>query len=378
VGRVSASAATRTLVVANLRFWPTVAPVMWHELARWRTAAEQIGEQELRALALEKLSGEAFNAEVAATLATLAPRHARTRTVRAIVALEVLFDYLDGRTEDLAGASDPAAQALGLLEALPRSLVCDADAWQPFMGDADGRYLAALGCCVAEHVAELPSFPVVRETALAAARRCAQAQSRLHAAALIGDRQLEEWAREHCADSGLQWREYIGGCASSVLAIHALIAAAAKRTLTLAEAQATDAAYLATGALITMLDSVVDEAKDTSVGHAGYVRLFAAGERAGAARALAREALARASRAPDGAHHAMTLAGVIAYYTTHPGARHGPARPVVRAVRRALSATIWPTLAVMRSWRAAKAAREGLARLPRHLKPGGERRAGQA
>jgi hypothetical protein len=86
---------------------------------------------------------------------------------------------------------------------------------------------------------------------------------------------------------------------------------------------------------------------------------------------LVREALARAWEAPKGAHHAMTLAGVAAYYTTHPGARTPSARDITRMVRAELSPAIWPALAVMRSWRIAKALRSALQtpappRRPRH------------
>jgi tetraprenyl-beta-curcumene synthase len=76
-------------------------------LRRWERRAEQIENPEPRALARGKLRDERFNAEVAATLATLAPRRARKDAVEAIVALEVLFDYLDGLTE--RHASDPLA-----------------------------------------------------------------------------------------------------------------------------------------------------------------------------------------------------------------------------------------------------------------------------
>jgi hypothetical protein len=87
------------LALANARFWPTVAPTVKRELARWQGPAALIDDPALRELAVGKLRDERFNAEVAATLATLAPRPSRTAAARAIVALELLFDYLDGRTE---------------------------------------------------------------------------------------------------------------------------------------------------------------------------------------------------------------------------------------------------------------------------------------
>src|ERR1700690_834612 len=88
--------ALRALAVANARFWPPVLGEPQRELGRSEALAASIADPALRALALGKLAEERFNAEVAATLATLAPRPRRTGAIRGIVALEVLFDYLDG------------------------------------------------------------------------------------------------------------------------------------------------------------------------------------------------------------------------------------------------------------------------------------------
>jgi hypothetical protein len=381
VSEVGSTRQLRALATANLRFWPTVAPAMWRSLSHWREVAAQIPDAGLRRSALEKLDEEAFNAEVAATLATLAPRGVRGQAVEAIVALEVLFDYLDGRTEELAGHADPVGESMRLFAAMTGALggqdageapaATEADratreaatlspegaGRAPGALGADGAYLAALSEFVAARVARLASFTAAREPALAAAVRCAEAQSRLHAATRLGDGQLERWARAQCAGSGLEWREYAGGCASSVLAVHALIATAARPGFSAGEAQALDRAYIATGALITMLDSSVDETADRERGEPGYIRLFEPGERAERARALARLAAARSSEAPDPAHHAMTLAGVAAYYASHPGARGAAARPVMAAVGEELGAGMRPTLAVMQLWRAAKVAR---------------------
>jgi hypothetical protein len=144
-----------------------------------------------------------------------------------------------------------------------------------------------------------------------------------------------------------------------VLAVHALIAAAADPATSPADARALDGAYLAIGGVITMLDSLVDHSTDSARGEPGFIRLFESGEELSAsASALTREALTRARQAPNGEHHVMTLAGVLAYYTSHPGARDPHARAAVHAVRAQLSPTIWPALGVMFAWRAAKRARQ--------------------
>jgi tetraprenyl-beta-curcumene synthase len=356
------------LAAANVRFWPTVAPTVQRELRGWEGCAEQIPDDALRALAREKLVGERFNTEVAATLATLAPRRVRARATRAIVSLELLFDYLDGRTESLTG--DPLGEgaelfapfidAVAVAGAEPtRGLAADGPAGASAR-PGDWQYLTALSEASREELRALPASVRVAGVVAHSARRCAEAQVRLHAAPALGDEQLRAWAVEQSAGSGLGWREYVAGCASSVLAMHALIAAAATSSRTEAEAARIDRAYLAIGAVITTLDSLVDHSEDIAGGRPGFIRLYEPAELPGQMRELTREALARTAEAPDATHHAMTLAGVAAYYTTHPGANDPHVREVTKVVRGELSPTIWPTLAVLRGWRAAKALRAAL------------------
>jgi tetraprenyl-beta-curcumene synthase len=361
--RHDAARALGALARANLRYWPTVAPLVHRELGRWEGHAAKIGDGALRQLACEKLREERFNAEVAATLATLAPRRRRAIASRAIVALELLFDYLDGRTE--LPCEDPIAERERLFA--PFRDAVDPGARSPGVSamaggededTPDGAYLRALSAQTRESLFALPAASQVQDVAQAAAARCATAQTRLHAAVSLGDGQVQEWAHEAGRASGLGWREYAGGCASSVLSMHALIAAAADPATSAGDAQRIDEAYLAIGGVITTLDSLVDEGADAQRGESGFTRLFETPEQlASRLIELTREAHARALLAPHGAHHAMTLAGVIAYYTTDPGAREGHARGVALALRRELAPTIWPTLAVMAGWRAAKRAR---------------------
>jgi tetraprenyl-beta-curcumene synthase len=358
--RRQAPAALAALARANLRFWPSVAPRAALELRRWERDAAGIADGELRELALAKLRDERFNAEVAATLATLAPAHRRGSTTSAIVALELLFDYLDGRTEAIS--EDPIGHGRALFTAFTAAVDLAPDAPAPLRAQSaglpDAAYLCALSEQTRDRLFSLPCADRVQEVAAAAAARCAEAQTRLHAARMLGDDQLEHWARESSAATRLGWREYIGGCASSVLSLHALIAAAADPRTSVADAYAIDAAYLAIGGVITTLDSLVDQHADEARGEHGFVRLFESDQELSERLIdLVREAHARAQAAPNGAHHAMTLAGVVAYYTTHPGAREGRAHEVSLQLRRELAPTIWPTLAVMLGWRAAKRAR---------------------
>ena len=317
-----------------------------------------------RSLALEKLRDERFNSEVAATLATLAPRTTRSAAVEAIVALELLFDYLDRRTEIVS--ADPIEDSRRLFASFLAIVPAAAGGGEPERAcdgptHDDESYPRALATTTRRRLAELPSHRSVAATMSAAALRCSQAQTYLHAAPVIGRGQLREWAELGAVESGLGWREYTAGSASSVLSLHALIAAAARPGTTAALAARIDRAYLAIGALITLLDSVVDESEDLATGQPGFISLYESpAELRESFQTLLPEALARLREAPDSAHHEMTLAGIVAYYTTHPGARAAQVRTIVDTARRALSPTIWPALAVMRGWRVAKSARAAL------------------
>jgi tetraprenyl-beta-curcumene synthase len=357
-----AGGALAALLVANARFWPTVAPLVRSELKAWEQPALQIDDPALRSLALAKLDKEGFNAEVAATLATLSPPPVRASVVRAIVALEVLFDYLDGRTElELRKPIEDGLRLFGAFTSPLAPTAVDVELGH----DPDRSYLEALGARTRENLLALPSAQIVAPFAHAAAERCAQAQTRLHATRTLDDSQLEQWACERAVGSGLAWREHLAGSASSVLSVHALIAAAANPSTTAEDAQLIDRAYLAIGAVITILDSLVDQRSDSALGQYGFIRLFT-DERELRQRlhALIAEALARAREAPQAEHHVMTLAGSAAFYTTHHGARDPLVRRLSGAVRADLSPTIWPAIAVMRAWRLAKAV-SALGRLSR-------------
>jgi tetraprenyl-beta-curcumene synthase len=336
------------LVVANVRYWSTIAPVVRVELEHWRRRARAIPDVALRERALAKLEHERFHADGGAMLATLAPRVHRRDAVEAIVALEVLYDLLDGLTEQ--PLEDPLGDGARLFTAFtdavsarPQSLGQD---------HGDHGYLQELSLAASGALARLPARAAVIEIAAASAERAAQAQIRMHATPRLGTAQLQEWAQAQAPGTGLQWRELLAGAASSVVAIHALVAAAADARTTPAQAARIEAAYLPVCVLVTLLDSLVDEAVDKAAGEIGYISLYAdrellaqtLGETAVGAVALIREL-------PNAAHHLMTLTGVVAYYTSAPEARAEAARPVVSRLHSVLSPLLGPTLAFMRAWR---------------------------
>jgi tetraprenyl-beta-curcumene synthase len=348
------------LLVANIRYWTGVARVVRGELRRWEQHALAIDDPALRALALAKLHGEGFHAEAAAMLATLAPRRQRRDVVEAIVALELLFDYLDGLTE--RPSADPLGEGAVLFGALVNAVavppaVTGEILELPPQSD-DGGYLEDLSRAVALALARLPSAPTISEVAQRIAALGGQAQTRMHAASQLGTGQVEVWARREAEGTGLQWRELLAGAASSVLVLHALIAAAANPATTPEEVREIELAYLSTCVLLTLLDGLVDHDRDmrsVEADRPGYLSFYEDPEELSRSLTDAVQRAAAQTRAlPNGPHHAITLVGVVAYYTSAPGARGELATPISRRLQRELSPLIYPTLALMRTWRLSK------------------------
>lgn len=335
--------ATWALALASARYWPALAGAVRAQVRRWERRAAAMSDPELRALALAKLRAERFNAEAAALLATLAPRPQRAPAVEAIVALELMFDYLDGLTEQ--PLADPLNDGRRL--------------YAPFLGALNGKaaaggdYSHELARCAQAALRRLPAWEAVAPVAHRCALRGAHSQIRMHAAPRLGAGQLREWAQKEARGTNFGWREFLAGAACSALGLHALIAAAADPRTTRAEAEQIDAAYLPMGAVLTLLDGLVDHERDAAVGELSYAGLY--GDPALAATAVvpaARRALDAAAALPHGPHHAMTLAGAVAYWRSLPGARTAVAAPAFAALRRELGAMLVPAMLLMRAWRA--------------------------
>ena len=98
-----------------LRYWTGVFPGVCRELARWRRRAGEIADPVLRGLALEA-PGKRGNIEGAAAFAVFVPRSHRNLVLRAVVAFQTAYNYLDLLAEQ--PGPDPAANARRLHEAL--------------------------------------------------------------------------------------------------------------------------------------------------------------------------------------------------------------------------------------------------------------------
>jgi tetraprenyl-beta-curcumene synthase len=357
------------LMVANVRYWPLVAPEVRRQLHRWERHAQAIPDPMLRAHARAKLRDERFNAEVAATLATLVDREHRDRVIAAIVAYQVMYDYLDALGEQ--PVEDPLSNGRQLFKAFQAALspASGIDYYRHHPHRDDGGYLDRLAttCCSAFEA--LPSSRAVACAARNTAALCAEAQTLTHAIPAVGTEPLRAWAGAQSISRGLTWWEFAAGAAASSLTVHALLAAAASKVATPEAVERLTSTYLLLCAISTLLDSLIDHEHDIATGShaylAYYVQNVAAGHRIAM---LARRASAELRQLPNAAHHEMTVAGVAGYYLSSPPAKTPFAAPIRAPVAQELRPALQPILAIFALWRLAKRAATAGAWYP-HLVP---------
>lgn len=345
------------LGLAHARYWSRVAPLVRSQLRYWETRAAKIPDPLLRDLAHGKLTNERFNVEAAAMVATTAPSRYRARTVEAVVAMQVMFDYLDALTEQ--PAADPIRHGLQVSKAFTDAVTVRNEPAQDYYsyhsGQGDSGYLAALAVVVRSALMGLPAVGAIEDIIGVCASRCAEAQVRVHAVPVSGVAQLERWAIDGARGTELDWRGFLFGAMGSVLAANALIVAAADERTTRLQARELYCTYLAICVLTTALDHLVDHERDALAGEPSYLELYdSRQELARHVATVVGQVIDRAHRIPNGPHHLMILSGVVAYYTSDPVAMGEFARPVTEHARNELRPLITPTLMTLHAWRRAK------------------------
>lgn len=277
----------------------TVLPGVRKEMRRWRRLAEAIADPDRRSQALASLEKKRSNVEAVAVFATLAPLRRRRTVLRAIVPLQLAIDYRD--TLEEAGEEEAA-------------------------GDS---YLAALEGDWVRAAESLPAYAVVAPFLRVAADRCAEGQQRTHAAAAGECAELQSWAEGLEEADDYRWWEVAAGASSSVAA-HALIAAAADPAVSAQTAASVDAAYNPSiGALTVFLDDLVDREADQAAGEPNYLAYYESPAEAAERLAwIAGEASRRIGSLPQASRHRAILAGVGAFYLSADAARTGYAEPI--------------------------------------------------
>ena len=154
------------------RYWLGVFPLVGCELRHWHERARQIPDPVLRRLALLTQRVEHGNYEGAAAYAALVPRAYRARVVRAVVAFQTTYDYVDTLSEQ--PSYDPVANGRQLHLALLTALDPDSDQpdyYEHASGGRDNGYIRQLVQACRDALGALPSYAAVAQPALRAAAR---------------------------------------------------------------------------------------------------------------------------------------------------------------------------------------------------------------
>jgi tetraprenyl-beta-curcumene synthase len=337
------------------RYLFRVLPQVSWELAQWRCRAGEIPNPRLRQSAGEALAKRG-NIEGAALFATLAPAGHRRRAVRAMVAFQTAYNYLDALSE--LPSENPITNGDQLHQALLTALHPDAphlDYYAHNPEREDGGYLTAILDVCRGAVGGLPSYATVAPTVRAAAGRIVDFQALNLSEEQGGHCGLERWASEVIpGGGGLEWWETAAAAGSS-LAVHALIAAAAEPHLDAPDVAEIERAYFPwIGALHSLLDSLVDRREDRE--HARRSLLSYYPSPATAAIDLSSLAL-RAGRATDrlpSRHaHRVILTAMCSYYLSAPECYTAEAQTITLLLIRTLGLPLNIAILMFRSKRLA-------------------------
>lgn len=286
----------------------TVLPTVRRELRRWRKLAEATSNPDRRRHALASLEEKRSNVEAVAVFATLAPLRRRRAVLRAIVPLQLAIDYRD--TLEEAGEDEE---------------------------DSGDGYLNALEMGWVHETESLAGCSAVASLLHAAVDRCAEGQRQTHAAAADNSSKLQHWAEGLEEGDDYRWWELAAGASSSVAA-HALIAAAADPAADAETTAAIDSAYNPSiGALTVFLDDLVDREADREAGEHNYLSYYeSSAEAAGRLAWIAARAVELLAELPRADRHRAILAGVVGFYLSDPRSKGSSTAPIADALQETL------------------------------------------
>ncbi|HWX46338.1 MAG TPA: DUF2600 family protein [Solirubrobacteraceae bacterium] len=340
---------------AAQRYWLSVFPRVHRELGQWQRRAGAIPDQTLRRTALAVQRSKRGNVEGSAAFAAFAPRVHRPAVIRAQLAFQAIYDYVDTLAEQPHG--DPILNARQLHGALLTALDPAAphlDYYTHHPQSQDAGYLQTVIDACRATLRTLPSYSPVARPARNLARRIVTYQS-LNLTKVQGSHHaLARWASHATPpQAGLRWWETAASAGSS-LGIFALIETAAQSTIQPEHPSAIEHAYFPwIGALHSLLDSLIDGPEDMATGQHNLIEHYASpNEIAVRMCALATESADRARGLRDGLQHTLILAGMTSHYLSAREARLPHAELTKAYVLGALGGLTGPTMLVLRIRRA--------------------------
>lgn len=330
------------------RYVRQLQPLAHSELAGWKRRALRIPDPALCQQALATLRAERGNAEGAAMFAVLAPPDSAVPLVRALVAYQVMYDYLDTVTESpVPNHADDCEQLhRAVIDALdPQGSTADWYALHPQRDD--GGYVAAQVAACRAACATLPSYRHVATHLRASAHRSSMVQTLSHCAPQPRSRSLRRLGVQLTTlDPSLSWWEHAAG-ASSTLDVHTLLALAANPSTQASDSVAVLPYLTSLCALNTLLESLVDLPADRRSGDHSYIGHYSDAFHAAARlRFLAAHSAQLAGNLALRASHLAVMKAMVTFYLSQPEAWTSEGRPIARATLAVLGPAV-PTMLIL-------------------------------
>lgn len=342
-------------LIGAQRYWLSVFPCLAHETRHWQQRAAAIPDPALRKLALEAQRIKRGNVEGSVALAAFAPAEHRAQAVRAQVAFQSIYDYVDTLAEQ--PAQEPVLNARQLHQALIVAIdkqVEHSHYYAHNTSHQDGGYLEQIIDTCRTALCRLPSHTIVEAHIRRSAERIVGYQSRNLKQSQGGHHELKQWAEQQTPpQTQLAWWETAASAGSS-LGLFALIAAAAHPGLTPAEATAIETGYWPwIGALHSLLDSLIDLDEDDHDGQRSLLSYYRSPQETSTRfGVLASEAAHAASKLPRSSEHTLILAAMTSHYLTAPGSPNRLADEVSEITRNIFGriTTATTSVFVLRRW----------------------------
>jgi tetraprenyl-beta-curcumene synthase len=343
---------TRVLVAAATRQLAWASLAVTREARRWLAKATAIPDAPIRRDALNALRSKRGHTDGAA-LFTILPRARSLDLLRLLVAYEIMCDFLDSASERgaMARADNGRQMHLALVDAFdaerPLSDYYSHHPWRD-----DGGYLRSLVAACRHGCSSLPSYERVRPLVVGDALRADVLAINHELDPTCRDAGLREWAARERGDiRDFAWFE-LTGSASATLTTHALLALAADPDRRGEEAVRTHRAYSWINLATTMLDSYVDQLEDLASGDHSYVSHYPTPQTAVTRiQKLIQRSLREALALPDGEHHAVIVACMVAMYLSKDSARAPELRESSASLASAGGSLTSLLLPILRMWR---------------------------
>ena len=200
-----------------------VFPLVFKELAFWKSRADVIPDAELRKQALSSLDSKAFHCEGGSILSLLAGRDVQ-KAIKFIVAYQTISDYLDNLC-DRSTSLDPVDFA-ALHESMKDALTVGSPARNYYRcrdEHEDGGYLADLVSTCQNVLKEIGHYPIIFPHLMKLCQYYCDLQVHKHVVVEERVPRLEKWFSTYKDElPAMEWYEF-SACSGSTLGIFSLV-----------------------------------------------------------------------------------------------------------------------------------------------------------